>query len=284
VAIASIAPRRVEKPWGRRDLPAPFGDGDSGRPIGEIVFDGLAGADSQLLVKFLFTSQKLSIQVHPDDLAARADGYKRGKDEAWIVIAAEPEATIGLGLTRSLSREELRAAALSGEIEQLIEWRPVTTGDCYYSPAGTIHAIGPGLSLLEIQQNLDLTYRLYDYGRPRELHLDQAVAAAHAAPALGRTKPVELAPGRRLVAGGKAFQVERLDGTMSGRLLPPGGELWVVALNGSSRLAGEALDLGNVRLADSVCELDLGEDAAVIIAYPGSQPAAVWKPEPKGEE
>ena len=153
-----LQPRRVERIWGRRDLPD-WVPGDSGlaQPIGELWFEQAGAADHELLVKLLFTAERLSIQVHPDDAAARAIGHQRGKDEAWLVLDAEPGAVIGLGLRHQVSREELRAAALSGAIEQLIDWRPVARGEIYYSPAGTVHAIGPGLTIMEIQQNLDLT-------------------------------------------------------------------------------------------------------------------------------
>lgn len=175
-----LTARRVERIWGVTDLPSwALGRSDRGQPIGEIWYEEPSGSDHELLVKLLFTAERLSIQVHPDDEAARAIGHRRGKDEAWLVLDAEPEAVIGLGLRRKVSKDELRAAALSGDIEQLIDWKPVRAGEIYYSPAGTIHAIGAGLTIMEIQQNLDLTYRLYDYGRPRELHLDEAVAAAH---------------------------------------------------------------------------------------------------------
>src|SRR3546814_2738640 len=92
----------------------------------------------------------------------------RGKDEAWLILAAEPDSTIALGTKRPVGREELRDAALDGSIEDLLDWKPVKAGDFYYSPAGTVHAIGAGITLIEVQQNVDLTYRLYDYGRPRD--------------------------------------------------------------------------------------------------------------------
>src|SRR5262249_13298778 len=152
--------------------------------------------------KFLFTSERLSIQVHPDDPAARAAGHPRGKDEAWLVLGADAGATIGLGLTHAVSREALRAAALDGSVEGLIDWRPVQTGDCFYSPAGTIHALGAGLTVLEIQQNLDLTYRLYDYGRPRELHLDEALAVADLSPGRGAGAEEPIDRGRDRIAAG----------------------------------------------------------------------------------
>jgi mannose-6-phosphate isomerase len=98
---------------------------------------------------------------------------RRGKEECWLVIDAEPGATLGVGFHEPVSHEVLRAAALDGSIEDMLVWHPVKAGDFFYIPANTVHAIGAGVSLIEIQQNSDITYRLYDYGRPRELHLDK---------------------------------------------------------------------------------------------------------------
>jgi mannose-6-phosphate isomerase len=177
-----LARHYVEKPWGRTELPPMF-DAPAGRPVGEVWFEG--GKDLPLLAKYIFTSERLSIQVHPNDEQARARGLKQGKSECWTILDAEPSATLGLGLKREVTKEELRAAALDGSIEELMDWRPVKAGDFVFVPSGTIHAIGGGISLLEFQQNSDVTYRLYDYGRPRELHLDDGIAVANCAPFAG---------------------------------------------------------------------------------------------------
>ena len=173
----------VEKPWGRRDLPARFA-APKGQQTGEIWFqgDGLPDALNALLVKYLFTSEKLSVQVHPTDEQAHAIGLSGGKSECWFVTQAEDGATLGIGLHAPMSADALRAAALDGSIEQAMVWHKAKAGQCWFIPAGTIHAIGPGVTLVEVQQANDVTYRLYDYGRPRELHLDEAVAAAQAEP------------------------------------------------------------------------------------------------------
>lgn len=179
-----LVPTFHEKPWGRSVLPPPF-DGtvtDDGNPIGEIWFEPPDRRFLPILVKHLFTDAKLSVQVHPDDDHAVASGLVSGKNECWYITAAEPGAMLGLGLTRSLDRNELRAAALDGSIEDLLDWRPIHPGQFYTVPAGTIHAMSGGISLIEFQQNVDVTYRLYDYGRPRELHLEDAVVVARAAP------------------------------------------------------------------------------------------------------
>ena len=170
----------VEKPWGRTRLPTMFDVPLPGQRIGEVWFTG--GEDLPLLAKYIFTSDRLSIQVHPDDEQALERGLPQGKSECWYILEADPGATLGLGLKRQLSSDELREAALDGSIEELMDWRPAATGDFFYVPAGTVHAIGAGISLVEFQQNVDVTYRLYDYGRPRELHLDDGIAVARASP------------------------------------------------------------------------------------------------------
>ncbi len=168
--------RFVEKPWGRTELPAIF-DAPVGKRIGEVWFTG--AADLPLLAKYIFTSERLSIQVHPNDEQARTRGQAQGKSECWMILEAEPGATLGLGLQRDMGKDELRSAALDGSIERLMDWRTVSAGDFIFVPPCTIHAIGAGISLLEFQQNSDVTYRLYDYGRPRELHLDDGIAVAN---------------------------------------------------------------------------------------------------------
>src|SRR5206468_6535686 len=171
--------RYVEEPWGRTELPPMF-DPPAGERIGEVWFTD--GAELPLLAKYIFTSERLSIQVHPDDEQARERGLAQGKSECWYILEAEPGATLGLGLKSVVSAADLRSAALDGAIEQLMDWRSVRAGDFFMVLPGTIHAIGGGISLLEFQQNSDVTYRLYDYGRPRELHLDQAISVARSAP------------------------------------------------------------------------------------------------------
>jgi mannose-6-phosphate isomerase len=164
--------RFLEKVWGTTDLLPWFPI--TGQKIGEVWFQ----ADLPLLVKFVFTSDRLSVQVHPDDAFAAANENSRGKTEMWYVLRADPGARLAIGLRESISPERLREASLSGEIDQLLNWMEVQAGDAFFIPAGTVHAIGGGLAMCEIQQYSDITYRLYDYGRPRELHLDKAVQVA----------------------------------------------------------------------------------------------------------
>lgn len=269
--VTRLATRRVEKVWGRRALRPGFDDpAPDAEPVGEIWFeDPRAGhGDPELLVKYLFTAEKLSIQVHPDDAMARAMGQPRGKDEAWVVLAAEPHATIGIGLREVLRADELRAAALDGSIEALVDWRPVAPGDSYYSPAGTIHAIGAGVTLVEVQQNSDTTFRLYDFGRPRELHLDESIAAARAVPYVAPHVARDLEPGRALLCEGPKFVLERWTGARRAAL--PADAFWIVPLAGTAHADGEALVPGGAWLVEDGGALTLGADADALIAYTGA--------------
>lgn len=263
--------RRVEKVWGRHDLLPAFGDvPQDAPPVGEIWFEDPRGGDAALLVKYLFTSERLSIQVHPDEQAARARGEKGGKDEAWLVLDAEPGATIGIGVRSPLDKPALREAARDGTLEHLIDWRPAQAGDHYYSPAGTIHALGAGLKLIEVQQNVDLTYRLFDYGRPRALHLDDAVAVADPAPYRAPTRSYRLGPGREILTEGGKFVLERWSGEAAGRLrADPAGPLWLIPVSGEGRLGDAALEAGDVWLVEGETSLALGDDGAMLVAYPG---------------
>lgn len=171
----------VEKPWGRTDVPASFAPPE-GQRIGEIWYQAETPTELPLLVKYIFTSERLSIQVHPDDAQAQATGLARGKQEGWYILDCEPDARLGIGFTRHIGEDELVARAQDGSLEEVIDWKPIKPGDFYFIPAGTVHAIGAGVTLVEVQQNADVTYRLYDYGRPRELHLDAGRAVSRLAP------------------------------------------------------------------------------------------------------
>lgn len=252
--------RRIEKPWGAQALPAAFPPPAPGERIGEIWFEPPPELDG-LLVKYLFTEEKLSIQVHPPGDA--------GKEECWLVIAAEPGATIGIGFTREVSAEEMRQAALDGSIEDLLAWREVRAGDYIYIPAGTVHAIGAGLCLAEVQQNNDVTYRLYDYGRPRELHLDEAVAVAHGGPhdpALRRALPQR---GQVALAEGPRFRIDRLEGPPDAGLVARySGPLLVVPLDHAVTVAGEAVAPGQCALALTLVAVEIAPDTRCLIAQP----------------
>ena len=251
-----LTTRQVEKIWGRRALGLGFPDvAETDDPVGEIWFE--AGAEPELLVKYLFTSAKLSVQVHPSDDDAQARGHGRGKEECWLILDAEPDTAIGIGLSDTMSEEELRAAALDGSIEDRLDWKRVSPGDIYYLPAGTIHAIGAGVTLHEVQQNIDLTYRLYDYGRPRELHVDDAVAVAHRGPWLAPSAPGEIGTGREILATGRAFTLERWSGVHASKLaMEDSGPVWLIPLDGAGRVDAQAIAPGQVWMADGTAQLD----------------------------
>lgn len=268
MAIRQLEGHAVEKVWGRRDLPAMYGDvADCKEPVGEIWFADDTAPD--LLVKCLFTSEKLSIQVHPDDAQAQASGHRCGKEEAWYVLSAEPGAVIGAGFAHNLTGDELRAAALDGSIEALMTWHPVKAGDFFHVPAGTVHAIGAGLSLVEIQQNVDLTYRLYDYGRPRELHLDDGIAAAVAAPFV----PTEIrpsGPSRDVLAASDKFTIERLTGGMDHHVAASTQRpAWILPIMGGCTAGDALLAPGTVWLAETPTAVTLGNGAALLVAQAG---------------
>ncbi len=265
---------RINKPWGRHMLWPGFANAPAnGEPVGEIWYKGdNAAPPPELLVKYLFTSERLSIQVHPDDAAARAAGHECGKDEAWVILAAEPGATIALGLHQPSTRETLRSAALDGTIETLMDWRPVYAGDVIYSAAGTVHAIGAGITLIEVQQNIDLTYRLYDYGRPRELHLDEGIAVSTPLPFTDPPLPTASEPGRTILCEGGKFVVERLTASINRTLPDPS---WLIPVTGGGTLNGAHFTAGECWMAGGETRLNIDEGGTLLLAYSGPVRAAL---------
>src|SRR5947209_6238975 len=172
-----LTPSFREKIWGTTHLEPWFPNSD--RKIGEVWFEGEDA--SPVLIKLIFAADTLSVQVHPPGK----------KTEMWYVLAAEPGAKIAAGFREPVARERVKEASLSGEVEDLLEWFDASPGDTFFLPAGTVHAIGAGLTLCEIQQNSDITYRLYDYGRGRELHLEDALAVSDLGPHPARQRPQE---------------------------------------------------------------------------------------------
>lgn len=267
LSACKLATRQVEKPWGRAVLPAPFRNPGSEK-IGEIWFEAEAGPALPLMVKYLFTSEKLSIQVHPSDPQAHAMGLAGGKEECWLVLDAEPGACLGIGTQAPLDADALRAAALSGEIEAMMDWKPVKRGDFYYIPAGTVHAIGAGVSLIEVQQNADITYRLYDYGRPRELHLDDGVAVSRAAPyPMALHREVDFARDQMLVDG-PLFSL-LLTGDADARIEGV-GPLMVIPVEGQVTLhaddADHAILAGECAAIDSDTRMSASPGARLLLA------------------
>lgn len=245
----------VAKVWGRDVLPAPF-VAPAGERIGEIWFEPPPEMP-QVLVKYLFTSEKLSVQVHPSDQAALPG--EAGKEECWLVLDAEADARLAIGFEREVTQEEIAAAAKDGTIEALLTWHSARTGDLFYLPAGTVHAIGPGLALVEVQQTSDTTFRLYDYGRPRELHLARALAVASGAPYPAAHRR-SVADGPVLVDG-PHFRLDRIEGppdaatraAWPGALLalPLAGE--IAAKHSDARAAA-----GECLVADGIESIDFG--------------------------
>lgn len=259
---------QVEKPWGRTELPPVFGSTD-GRRIGEIWFDAPGRDDPPLLVKYIFTSENLSIQVHPDDGEARERGLDRGKSECWYILDAEPGATLGLGLRSAVAPGALRAAALDGSIEEMMDWKPVKPGDFFYVPAGTVHAIGAGISLLEFQQNSDVTYRLYDYGRPRALHLDDGIAVSKPAP-----YPEGLARGAEaestLLVAGPHFTLCRVRAAADMPAALAGRERWVMPIEGTVRSGSDEAGPGECLLLEPHAPLDLTPGSHILVGAAGA--------------
>jgi mannose-6-phosphate isomerase len=276
-----LIPRFLDKVWGSQSLSPWFPDSitktgeawfteaqnqttlldESGQPLS--LGDAVQHYGSQLLgaavdatlcpllVKFLFTSEKLSVQVHPNDAYAREHENSLGKTEMWHILRAEPGASVAAGFHQAYTREEVERAALDGSIEQMLRWWPVEAGDTIFIPAGTVHAIGPGLVLCEIQQTSDVTYRLYDYGRPRELHIEKSLAVANLGPHPGPRRPHHLGQGRTLLATSEYFRTEKLAvaAGASLRFRPNSRRLEIlIVLTGEGRLGDLDLKPGNVAI------------------------------------
>jgi len=249
-----LAPFRLkpwfsERVWGKRDLRPWYEDTGTTELVGEAWLTGpqcivetgeLAGqtfasvaAEFPLLVKLLFPNEKLSVQVHPDDAQAKTFGEVRGKTECWYVLEAEPGAAVALGLKDGAGKEQVAAAIENGTMESLMEWVPVSVGDMLFVDAGTVHAIGPGVVLLETQQTSDVTYRLYDYGRPRELHLEKGLAVMKGKTQAGKVQPREMGGFTRLIEQ-KYFVVDRFDlGKMDEARVSMEGRGCLVGLKGT---------------------------------------------------
>ena len=261
---ADLPIRMVEKPWGRDVLPAPF-IAPKGQRIGEIWFEPPPQLP-QLLVKYLFTSDKLSVQVHPSD--TQLPGH--GKEECWLVIDAEPGAALGVGFRHAVTRAAMHAGALDGSIEQMLAWHPVRAGDFFYIPAGTVHAIGAGVSLIEVQQTSEVTYRLYDYGRPRELHLGEGLAVARGEPHpadLRRTVPD---CGTVTLVDGPLFKLDRLEGTPDAPILARYRKAAVLAIpnRGDIVIGSETIAPGSCGIAPSLDAINFASGGFCLIAQP----------------
>ena len=288
-------PRAVEKVWGGRRLETLLGKklpGDG--PIGEIwgVWDGLRisngpargttlrelvgrdptilsdtgpvrpdGGEFPLLIKFLDANENLSIQVHPDDgYARRVEGVPFGKCEMWYILDAEPGAVVYHGTRQSLTREKVARALGDGSIVEYLARIEVHPGDVLINPPGTIHALGAGVVLWELQQSCDLTYRLYDWGRgadggqARPLHLDKGADVSNLdPPSLHTIQPIRRDDGALVLCACRYFAAELYDLDLPLEIAGTAPRFEILtALGGGARLGsddGARLDL---RAGDSV--------------------------------
>jgi mannose-6-phosphate isomerase len=277
--IEHASVRVVHKPWGVSDL-RPWSSIDgTGDAVGELWFERAAknAQSPALLLKLLFTSEPLSIQVHPDDTFARAMGMPNGKSEAWYILSAKPDAQIGIGLKHRVTPQQLRASIKDGSIVDLVEWRAVAKGDVIYIPAGTIHALGAGIVLAELQQHSDATFRLFDYARGRELHEDNGVAVANAWPLRSASNSIRLTSERTVLVASRHFVFEKFD-------LPAGSswalqgdpETWILVLDGHAAIGLAAVAVGQaVFLGGGRASIEVGANGlTALVAYPQSAPIA----------
>jgi mannose-6-phosphate isomerase len=266
--------RTKPKPWGSLDL-RPWSEASTtDGPIGELWFErpDHAAPETALLFKLLFTTAPLSIQVHPNDAYARSIGLASGKTEAWYILSAIAGAEVAVGLNYPRSAVELRTAITDGTIGNILHWHPVHQGDVIFIPAGTIHAIGAGIVLAEIQQHSDATFRLFDYGRERELHIENAVAVAAAGPRGIQSPPERLSDARTVLTVNSYFALEKIDlAPGSVWMLDAPRETWLLAIEGDARLGAMKLALGDaVFLQADHAEIEVGADGLkALLAYPG---------------
>ena len=257
-----LAVSLLPKPWGRTDLPALYGSGSE--RIGEIWFERPEPL-RDILAKYLFTDEKLSVQVHP---TAANSPTQRGKDECWLITEAGEDAVLALGFRQDVEREHIRRAALDGSIAELLDWHPVRRDDFFYVPSGTVHAIGPGLTLVEIQQNTDITHRLFDYGRQRELHLDDALQSIIPGPH-PRSLRRSVEPGEEsLLVDGPHFRVALAIGSPSPDLAAYfGNEVQILPLSGECRLAGATVPEGGSGWARKLTDINFDNcDRCLLVA------------------
>lgn len=266
--------RALHKPWGASDLRPWSGLRLDEGPIGELLYERNAdGAPpSSLLFKLLATTEPLSIQVHPDDTCAQKMGLPSGKTEAWYVLSAKLGAKVAMGLKRCLSPLQLRQVIEDGSIADLLHWRHVAAGDTVFVPAGTIHTIGPGIVIAEIQQASDTTFRMFDYGRSRTLQVEQAVAAAEPGPAAVQPPPLRYSDARTVLISDPHLILERIalprNSTWNFR---PTRETWLFVVTGSARIGAHDISIGEcVFAADESSNIKAGlSGLEALVAYPG---------------
>lgn len=283
MAAQELTPFRVEprfdtRVWGFRDLHPWYNRVAEGDPIGEVWLTGddcviatgphagkklgrlfgeaheaLLGpqepsSESPLLIKMLFAKEKLSVQVHPDDKMAQKYGQPRGKTECWYALAAEPDAKVAVGLKPGVTLDQVKEEIHAGTLESSLAVLPVERGDMIFVDAGTVHAIWPGAIILETQQNCDITYRMFDYGRPRELHVEKSLEATKLATRAGKIRPQQLGD-RTVLIDVEYFRVEKIPvrGSCSSEgLRGANGRrslTWLFAASGAGQLSGQGFDI-----------------------------------------
>jgi len=271
-----LSPEFRNRVWGFEDLTPWFNVRAEGDPIGEVwltadtcVVETGANAGKQLqqviqefgpellgpkfqgtsfplLVKVLFPREKLSVQVHPDDKLAQQYGLPRGKTECWYALGAEPGATVAVGFKPGVTEDQVRQAIEDATLENLLEYLPFSKGEMIFVDAGTVHAIGPGSVILETQQNSDVTYRLYDYGRPRELHVDRSLEAMRASTRAGKV-PARVEGNHITLIDEHYFRVDsfQLHGVVSSQELavsdPNEVQIFFV-VDGDAKIAGDGFE------------------------------------------
>jgi mannose-6-phosphate isomerase len=277
MAIEHASVRVVRKPWGVADLHPWSGIDGSGDSIGELWFQRADrnAPTPALLLKLLFTSEPLSIQVHPDDAFARSIGLPNGKSEAWYILSALPDAQVAVGLKRRITPHELRGSIRDGSIADLVQWSPVSRGDTIFVPAGTIHAIGSGIVLAEIQQHSDATFRMFDYGRQRELNEDNAVAASNAGPAQTQSGSRCLTDNRAVLIASQHLVLERISlPEDSSWALLAAPETWILVTDGHAAIGLAGASIGEVIfVGGDRTSIEVGPNGMIgLIAYPGPDP------------
>jgi mannose-6-phosphate isomerase len=236
-----LTPSLREKVWGKTHLEPWYSN--CATPIGESWF--LTDRELPLLVKLIFTTERLSVQVHPAD----GEAGPLGKTEMWHILEAEPGATIAIGFREPITRARLLEATRTGEVERLLNWIEVKPGETYFTPAHTVHAIGAGIVLCEIQQNSDVTYRLWDYGRPRPIHVEQAVPIADLGVHPGAVRPLRVSDTRDELVRDSHFITElvQLKPGATEAPDPHASQLWI-AIEGAGTIGVEPYRPGDVLL------------------------------------
>ncbi len=236
----------------------------AGRKLGELFHQDTANLlgplapspDSPLLIKVLFAREKLSVQVHPDDAHAQKYGQPRGKTECWYALAAEPGAQVALGLRPGVQLADIESDIHNGTLEKDLGVVSVHAGDLIFVDAGTVHTILPGSILLEVQQNSDITYRLYDYGRPRQLHIEKGLEAIKFKTHAGKVAPRRLSD-RTILIDADYFRMEKIDisGRISSRQLD--GDISSAGKHGDLSFLFAAAGRGGIHI-DNSSEIELG--------------------------